>query len=194
MEKTKLQTFMNDEYRKWASDYLVWISNSKANEAIADLLHHKYESAHEKWRIVQESAMSPKSKALKKQIINPYLLGMRQPILMWYGASLECALKSLLILKGVIKPVSDHNGSPRLSKTIKTHDLSHLYKSAFNKEAPEVLEFFTNAVRDGKYYVTQEPRSRLDSPKLDQSVLFIKTLLKLTRKEISLASIKISGH
>jgi len=165
MEHKHIKKIISDSFRENASNADAWLSNSEMNKRAAEILYDKYENACK-----QHSAMAPILHQLNIEGGEMENLArdltLYKHVLMFYGLTLELALKAYLIKIGKFNPIKAKNkGSETdkisLSDEITNYDLSYYYKLVFNakpsQEEEKHLKNLTRAIKFGKYYFEKKP-------------------------------------
>jgi hypothetical protein len=132
-------------------DLSTWFNAGLMNRKIAELLLQKYNSAHKRFILQTKELMRPEGKK-KKRRINPYYLVLHKYILMFFGLSLECYLKGLLIETKKLKPLSPSKKS--LSIKCLRHLSPKMYKKVFGnivQPRADTLARLQRAILAGKY-------------------------------------------
>ncbi len=138
------EKYLNDYYGK-AEELSTWFNAGIMNKEVAETLLEKYTSTHkvlERMHIAKEFG----------QDINPHHLHFHRYILMFFGLSLECYLKGLLIKTKKIIPLSEDKKS--LSSDILKHLSVKMYQNALGVPSDEfahTIERLKRAVFAGKY-------------------------------------------
>lgn len=145
-----LKEYLSTYYGQ-AEDISTWFNAGKMNLQLAEFLLKKYNSAHKRNNI-KANELVQLSIEPKKSRIDPYHLILHKYIMMFFGLSLECYLKGLLIRKGKIIPLNkDGKG---LSKKILKHLDDSMFENALrscNTNEKEVIERLRRAIDNGKY-------------------------------------------
>ena len=141
----------------------IWFASGEMNQKIAEHFLKLYDSynrrellqAEESSTQVEESVTADSNQPKKRRIKARWHGELSPYILMFFGLSLECLLKGLLIKQGKIEPLNKAKRHS-LSEDITKHKLECMYKRAFigeiiEKAHCETLERCERAILAGKY-------------------------------------------
>lgn len=150
--------YLNTYYGK-AEDLSTWFNAGLMNRKVAEFLLQKYNSSHK--RLLLEAKELMKSDRTKRRI-NPHHLVLHRYILMFFGLSLECYFKGLLIKTKKIEPLTPDKKS--LSKDCLKHLGEKMYKDLFGlptKTDAETLERLRRAILAGKYPIERDMKENM---------------------------------
>jgi len=151
MIEDKLRKEYLSTYYGEADKLSTWFTAGHMNLKVAELLLKKYKSAHKRRQIEAEESVTLGVNA-KKRRIDPYHLVLHKYILMFFGYSLECYLKGLLIHQKKLNPLN--SDKTNISNKILIHLSIQMFNDALDKPSKEekgVIERLRRAIDAGKY-------------------------------------------
>jgi hypothetical protein len=183
IQDTLRKEYLNTYYGK-AESLATWFNAGRLNLEVANLLLKKYNSSHQRLKLQAEEEIKYGIDA-KKRRINPYCLILHKYILMFFGYSLECYLKGLLIQQKKLNPLSTNK--TRLSNKCLKHLNSQMFSNAISKPTEQeenTIKRLRRAIDAGKYPIEKE------IVKIDAYTAHLDLDIKKTKKMIEKAKQK----
>lgn len=171
-----------ERYYAQAEDLNVWFGSGKINLEVAELLLKKYNSSNK--RLALQAHEYSKGGLVRKRRINPYHLTLYKHILMFFGLSLECYLKGILIKRKIINPL---NADKKSLSSECTRHLSVKMFSLFRKPTDDESQTITRlqrAVFSGKYPIEKNMLNiNTYTGYLDQDIKSARKMIKDLQKD-----------
>ena len=178
------KVYLNRYYGQ-ANDIATWFNAGYMNLKVAELLLKKYNSAHK--RLILEANESVKLDIdTKKRRIDPYHLVLHKYILMFFGYSLECYVKGLLIKQRKLNPLNSDgtNLSVKCLKHLSVQMFNNAISRKTTTEEQETIKRLRRAIYAGKYPIENGMTEQLSAytAYLDSDIKKIKQMIKETKK------------
>lgn len=178
-----MEKYLNKYYGQ-ANNLAVWFNAGHMNLKVAELLLKKYNSAHKRLILEVNESMKLGIDA-KKRRIDPYHLVLHRYILMFFGYSLECYLKGLLIKEKKLNPLTPDGTN--LSNECLRHLSVQMFDNAISKSAiteQETIGRLRRAIYAGKYPI-EKGITRLSAytAYLDSDIRKTRQMIKRAKKK-----------